>query len=537
MTKLNHIFCTIGISVISLGCLDSFAEDLGNGTFSNPVIWADLPDPDVIRVGDTYYMVSTTMHLMPGAPVMKSKDLVNWEHASYIFNTLDDNGRYNLFDGTVYGKGQWATSLKYHKGKFYALFSPNDEPYRSYIFSTKNPSKEGSWKLVSRPPHFHDCSLFFDEDDRVYTISGSGDIILTELKNDLSDVKEDGVNIHLNLRDDEETNLLEGSRMVKHDGKYYLMIISWPQGKPRRQLCYRADKITGPYEKQVVLEENFAGFGYVGQGTIVDDTKGNWWGMIFQDRGAVGRVLTLSPVTWENGWPMIDHVPEIAAKPEGKTLNHSIVTSDDFNGKKLKREWEWNHNPELASISLTDRKGWLRLSTPRNSVSSLYHAPNTLTQRMEGPVCQGYVKLDISNMLPGDKAGLAAFNGHTGAITVNCTENGHFLTMNSQVVNLEREGTRISGVHNTELGYVNIPDDKTGSVYLKVDADFNLGKDMARFSYSYDGANWTPLGIPFQMKFDYRKLFMGTRLAIFNYATEKAGGYIDCDIFEYGKKD
>ena len=139
----------------------------------NPMLWADVPDPDVIRVGDTFYMVSTTMHLMPGAPIMSSRDLKNWQTVGYIFDRLTDSPKYDMRDGTVYGRGQWATSLKYHKGRFYALFAPNDQPGgETYIMTAEH--AEGPWELVSRLRHFHDASLFFDEDDRVYVVYGTG---------------------------------------------------------------------------------------------------------------------------------------------------------------------------------------------------------------------------------------------------------------------------------------------------------------------------------------------------------------------------
>ena len=142
-----------------LGCA---SEKVIDGSYRNPMIYADVPDMSVIRVGEYYYMVSTTMHLMPGAPVMRSKDLVNWETVSYLFDKLTDHERYDLKNGSVYGKGQWATSIRYHNGKFYALFSPNDVPYQSYFYTTDDPTKE--WKLVSRMQHFHDASLLFDDE-------------------------------------------------------------------------------------------------------------------------------------------------------------------------------------------------------------------------------------------------------------------------------------------------------------------------------------------------------------------------------------
>ena len=191
-------------------------------TFQNPMAWSDIPDPDVIRVGDNFYMVSTTMHLMPGAPIMKSKDLVNWEIVNYIFPKLTDSPKYEMKNGRVYGRGQWT--------------------------------------VHSRLPHFHDASLFFDDDDKAYVVYATGEMV--QLNSDLTAVVE-GSHCRLFERDAEEKNLLEGSRMIKHNGKYYLLMISWTGGHPRREVCYRADHIRGAYEKKVILETEFAGYGGV----------------------------------------------------------------------------------------------------------------------------------------------------------------------------------------------------------------------------------------------------------------------------------
>lgn len=500
-------------------------------TFTNPVMWADLPDPDVIRVGDYFYMVSTTMHLMPGAPIMRSKDLVNWELVSYLFDKLTDTPKYDMEGGTVYGRGQWATSIRYHKGKFYALFSPNDAPFRSYIYTTDDPAK--GWKLHARMNHFHDASLFFDDDDRVYVFSGTGK--LTELKPDLTGIKEGGVDVTLNVRDSEENGLLEGSRALKYNGKYYLLMISWPNGGKRRQLCYRADKITGPYEKKVILCDNYAGFPYVGQGTIVDDANGNWYGWIFQDRGAVGRVPTLSPCKWIDGWPIIGdkdgHVPATMELPLEAQPEIPLVVSDDFSKKQLKINWQWNHNPVDEAWSLTERKGFLRLKTNK-VVNSVFEARNTLTQRMEGPKCSGVVVMDIKNMKDGDRAGFSAFNDHAGLLEVARDGNSTVLSMKEEDVSLDND-KRVTGVKSKTCGQIDLG--KAEKIYLRVDADFRLGHDLATFYYSMDGKRWTKLGNDLKMRFDFRKFFMGTKFGIFNYATKASGGYVDIDSFNYEK--
>lgn len=504
------------------------SSDNGDGTFTNPVLWADVPDPDVIRVGDDYYMVSTTMHLMPGAPVMHSKDLVNWRTVGYIYHRLDDKPSYDLIDGTVYGRGQWATSLRYRDGEFYAYFSPNDTPFRGYVYKAKDPA--GEWTLVARIPHFHDASLLFDDDGRVYMFYGSGQV--RELKPDLTDVMPGGVDARVFDRGD-ETGLLEGSRVIKHDGRYYVLMISWPAGGIRREVCYRADNIMGPYEKRVVLESRFGSYGGVGQGTIVDDGHGNWYGVIFQDRGGVGRVPMLMPCRWVDGWPMLGdgqgRVPEVMEKPSAGRASEGLVVSDDFGGKRLKIDWQWNHNPIDECWSLRERRGWLRLTTGR-VVDNLFLAPNTLTQRMEGPACRGVVALDLAGMKDGDVAGFAAFNGDSGVLAVECRDGRKYLSMRSESVSLADDTKRVTDVKMELFETVELTSDV---VYLRIDGDFRPGRDIASFSYSYDNSSWTPIGKEYRMIFDYRRFFMGTKFAIFNYATRQTGGYVDVDFFDY----
>ena len=515
-------------------------ETLHTPPIQNPMLWADVPDPDVIRVGDTFYLVSTTMHLMPGAPIMKSKDLKNWETVGYIFDKLTDSPKYDLLQGTAYGRGQWATSLKYHKGKFYALLAPNEQGAMgdTYIFSAEK--AEGPWTIVSRMRHFHDCSLFFDDDDRVYVIYGTGEMM--ELKADLSDVIE-GTHRQIFQREEDEKGLLEGSRVIKHNGKYYLLMIShtYGPGKHRREVCYRSENIHGPWEKQVILESEFGGFSYEAQGTIVDTEDGDWYGIIFQDRGGVGRVLTVMPCRWINGWPMLGDengkVPDTVRPLKNGEPEATIVKADDFSQARLGLHWQWNHNPIDQAWSLTERPGYLRLKTNR-VVPNIYLAPNTLTQRMEGPSCSGIIVMDLSRMKDGDRAGLAAFNSDTGALTVKKTGKKLTLEMNELKVELTDRNKEVKNVEEKTIESIELKQQK---VWLRIDADFRPvktqgfmpGKDLATFYYSLDGETWTKMGSDYKMGFDWRRFFMGSKFGIFNYATKKAGGYVDIDTFDY----
>lgn len=508
----------------------------------NPMLWADVPDPDIIRVGDTFYLVSTTMHLMPGAPIMKSKDLKNWETIGYIFDKLTDSPKYDLQQGTAYGRGQWATSLKYHHGKFYALLAPNERGAMgdTYIFSAEK--AEGPWTIVSRMRHFHDCSLFFDDDNRVYVVYGTGELM--ELKPDLSDVIE-GSHLKIFQREEDEKGLLEGSRMIKHNGKYYLLMIShtYAPGKHRREVCYRADDIHGPYEKQVILESEFGGFSYEAQGTIVDTQDGDWYGIIFQDRGGVGRVLTLMPCRWINGWPMLGDengkVPDAMRPLKSGQPSTAIVKNDDFSTDKLGLHWQWNHNPIDAAWSLIERPGFLRLKTNR-IVKNLYLAPNTLTQRMEGPACSGSIAIDISKMKDGDCAGLAAFNSDTGALMIKKQGKKFVLEMQELSVILTERDKEVTNVTEKIMKSVALPSNLS-TLYLRIDADFRPtdghGKDIANFYYSLDGEQWTKIGTTdYRLRFDWQRFFMGTKFGIFCYATKKKGGYVDIDQFCYEKR-
>lgn len=495
--------------------------------FINPIIWADAPDLSITRNGDDFYLISTTMHLMPGAPVMHSKDLVHWEMSSYVFDTLNDNSKYDLIDGSVYGRGQWASSIRFHKGKYYVLFSPNDEPFKSYFYVTDNPEK-GDWKLITRTRHFHDASLLFDDDDRVYVFTSNK---VFELSPDFKTIigNQDGTEVF--QKDESETGLLEGNQIIKKDGKYYMMMISWPRGGKRRQEVYRADKVTGPYEKKVILEDNFLGFSYAGQGALIDDKNGNWYSLIFQDRNGVGRVPILLPVKWENDWPILGDNGKVPLKGEVplapfKPKNH-LVESDEFSNKKMKIQWQWNHNPVNSAWSLSDRKGFLRLKTNK-VVDNLYLAPNTLTQRMEGPKSSGIVALDVKGMKDGDVAGFSAFNGDSGILSVIMEDGKKFIVFSTNEVSLDSKNKAVTGVKKDEKKRIPLNSDK---VYFKIDADFNLGKDLADFYYSTDQKNWTEMAKDYKMIFDYRRFFMGSKFAIFNYATKNLGGFVDVDFF------
>ena len=195
----------------------------------------------------------------------------------------------------------------------------------------------------------------------------------------------------------------------------------------------------------------------------------------------------------------------------------------------MKINWQWNHNPVNEAWSLDERPGYLRLKTSR-IVENIFWAPNTLTQRMEGPECSAIVSLDVSQMKDGDVAGFSAFNGDAGLLSVIAENGKRYLTMSTNVVSLSNSDKAVTGLKVEEKERVELTKD---IVYLRIDGDFRVNRDIATFYYSLDNKDWKKIGTDFKMIFDYRRLFMGTKYAIFNYATKSLGGYVDVDFFDY----
>ena len=229
-------FNKLTVVILSLFSVQLFAQVPDDkDTFTNPVIFSDVPDVDVIRVDDNYYMVSTTMHMMPGAPIMRSKDLVNWEIISYLYDEIKDSPYYDLEGGDVYSAGQWASSIRYHNGRFYVFFATN-KPSKSYIYTTTDPA--GKWEKLAVMNQLHDASLLFDDDGKVYIAHNAGQIRITELKSDLSGPKEDGLNtIVFDAGKQGYEGLFEGTHLYKLNGKYYMLQIWWPKNGIRTQVC------------------------------------------------------------------------------------------------------------------------------------------------------------------------------------------------------------------------------------------------------------------------------------------------------------
>lgn len=519
---MKHFF-TITLFLISLTtAFGRMTNETENTKPTNPVIWADVPDMAMVRVGDTYYMSSTTMHMSPGLPIMKSKDLVNWKLVSYAYNLLTDNERLRLENGkNAYGAGSWASSIRYHNGLYYvSTFSTTSG--KTHVYTTDNIEK-GEWKETTFEPVLHDHTLFFDDDGKVYMIYGAGDIRMVELNENVSGIKENGINkiIIENASSvaSERVGLpAEGSQMVKHNGYYYLFNITWPPKDMRTVIVHRAKEITGPYEGKVVLRDRG-----IAQGSIIDSQEGDWYAYMFRDYGSVGRIPYIMPMKWENDWPVLGidgKVPDTLDIPVSEQLGvWGIVSSDEFNriegDPSFSLSWQWNHNPDNRYWSLTDSPGYLRLTSGRIDSSPL-QVRNVLTQRTFGPESAASTFVEISSMKNGDFAGMIALQKKYGFVGVKKENNKYSIVM-------------INGEEEEPVEVASVPLDQNG-VHLKIECDFKERTDKATFYYSMDGLNWEPIGNTLQMAYTLPH-FMGYRFGLIHYATNELGGYTDFDYY------
>jgi beta-xylosidase len=445
---------------------------------------------------------------------------------NYAYDTLGNNEALDLENGkNAYGKGSWASCIRYHNGLYYvSTFSSTTG--KTYIFSTNNIEK-GPWKTVSFSPSYHDHSLFFDGDGRVYLIYGGGKIRMIELNADVSGIKPGAIekviieNANTPSGDNGGLNA-EGSQLFKVKGKYYLFNISWPRGGMRTVLIHRADHINGPYEGRIGLQDMG-----VAQGGLIDKPDGTWFAYLFRDYGAVGRIPYLVPVKWENGWPVLGvdgKVPETLDLPTSKGLIPGLVASDEFERKNgdpaLPLVWQWNHNPNDKFWSVNQRKGYLRLTIGRVD-SSFLQARNILTQRTIGPVSSGSTSIDVSKMKDGDFAGLSLLQKNYGLVGVKVTGN------NKSIVMVNAGSGKPEEVESIPL--------KQKMVYFKASCDFTNRIDSAKFFYSLDGKEWKPIGSTLKMSYTLPH-FMGYRFGLFNYATKATGGYADFDYFHIDDK-
>lgn len=514
----------------------------------NPIMRLDYPDPDVIRVNDVYYMVTTTMHFMPGCEILRSYDLVHWEHASFVYEKLDSTPEQQLIgDQNIYGKGMWAASLRFHEGFYYICFVANDTG-KTYLFTSEQ--IEGPWKKSYIEGFYHDASLLFD-DERVYIAYGNKDIYITELKADLSGPREGGLH-RLAVSDAGHPGLgYEGTHFYKINGKYYLFFIHSLRDRWMRvQACFTSDSLEGEFTGRDVLldDRGYCGQG-VAQGGIVDTPDGAWYAILFQDHGAVGRIPVVVPVTWVDGFPEFGENGRILQNiklPQGNP-GHSyepLTQSDDFKIERgltaadqkkrygcfgLKSVWQFNHEPDLSLITVDGEKGILCVKTDK-LCSTLTQAKNILTQRMRYPGCAGEITVDAEALEEGDYAGLCALQGCYGMIAVTKRNGSFYVVMKSRTAqDASMQPLSVDG-GDDDLEWECTPVSCT-KIRLRVEADFTEMRDEAEFFF-YDDALRRKIGITQKLYFKLDH-FTGCRFGIFHYATRKTGGMACFEDFTY----
>lgn len=482
-------------------------SDNNNGTYTNPVVFGDFPDPDVVRVGEVYYMVSSTMHHFPGATILKSYDLVNWEYCSNPLEKIESTPCYNLDGCNRYSRGQWASALNYKNGTFYLLFNTLDEG--GYLLTATNP--EGPWTQRKLNAGFYDPGILFDG-DKTYVVSGINTLRIAEVDSNF---------VRIPGTDKEVFNYtfrsgLEGSHLYKINGYYY--IYSTYGGWPAFQVALRSTSIYGPYEEKVVLQND-----NIHQGALIQTQTGEWWTMLFNDKGAYGRLPNLQPVTWTDNWPMVGvngvGVTTYAKPSVGKTYPRTTLpTNDVFCDYKIAKQWGWNHNPDNSKWSLIKRPGFLRMYTA-NVTDSLIRGRNMLTQRILGYPSNSYdsygtTKMHLNNMANGDVAGLCVFQDPYAYIGVRMLNGQKTLVMVND--GAEQVGPVVAD----------------SVIYLRALANYSTSK--ATFYFSLDNVTYTAFGTTLDMKYKLT-IFVGNRFGLFNFATQALGGYVDFDWFSTEK--
>ena len=513
-----------------------WTADNGNGTYSNPLFYEEFEDPDIIRVGDDYYLAGTTMHMNPAVQIMHSKDLVNWELAGYCMERLDLGPAFRLEGGNIYGRGIWAPCIRYHRGTFYIFSNVNGVGLQ--VFRSK--SINGPWERNQLPGR-HDLSVLFDDDGKVFIIHGNNaPYPIEELSPDLRSFVGDAPKRSLPNR------MGEGHHLYKINGKY--VDVSAIPGGPVDQMVAVADSIDGPWKVERMVQGESLGVTaaaplraqpndrglWLHQGGIVDTPSGEWWSIIMSDHGSAGRMVSLVPITWDNGFPLIGlpgnlrKAPNTWIKPNtGFTQEPkpSFIHDDNFDGPKLNPHAQWNHVPDDTKWSLTEKPGVLRLhSLP---ASDFHSARNSLCQRPPGPESIMTVELDASGLAVGDIAGLALLSSPYAWIGVVRTPEGDALQM------FTGGGGRRRGPGAATSAPTNAPTISPAAppahLWLRVHCNFDT--DEALFSWSADGKQFTPLGKPFTMTFQLTT-FQGVRPALFNFnTTGKLGGYADFDNY------
>ncbi|KAI2470949.1 glycoside hydrolase family 43 protein [Annulohypoxylon bovei var. microspora] len=493
-------------------------------SFQNPVVYEDFADNDVsVGPDGLYYFSASNMHYSPGAPILRSGDLVNWELIGHSVPTLDFGEKYNLTNGHAYRGGTWASTMRFRESTGLWYWIGCVDFWYTYVYTAKDAT--GPWTKAAVLPGgtcYYDCGLLIDDDDTMYVVYGATDVSVAQLSEDgLSQVQTK----HLFSASDVGKDGIEGNRIYKKDGFYYIL----DDHPGDITYIWKSDSPWGPYECKILVnnvKSPLANGGAPHQGSLIQASTGDWYYMSFTWAYPNGRIPVLAPVKWED-----DGFPSFVADEAGgwgssypaplplKTVQDWTRT-DTFDDATLGPDWEWNHNPDETKYKVGD--GSVVLSTATKT-DDLYAARNTLTHRVHGEFPVGTLQVDFNNMADGDRFGLAAFRDRTAYIGVH--RNGAEYTL-SVVHNLTQEESAWNTTSNGTIvaTETKIPASKTLWLRASLDARAS-GSYAANFSYSTGGQEFTQLGKPYTMYTNW-SYFMGYRFGIFNYATKELGGSV-----------
>jgi beta-xylosidase len=516
LTRLATLLCTACLALPPLPAL-AWQADNGDGSYTNPPLNADYPDPDIIRVGADFYFATTTFANSPGLRILHSRDLVNWRIAGHVLPRLEGGKAFDLEGGNVYRRGVFAPSLRFHEGEFHVAFTMVGQPTRI----CRAARVSGPWRCHSLDRAAFDPALFFDRDGSAYiatAIGSDGTVTLLSLSRDLTRVTE--------ARQVHYIPGAEGSKLIRRGDWYYLF-----NAVPRRlaMTISRARHLHGPWETILSIDSATSG-GH--QGAIVDLVDGRWWGFVMQDKPSIGRITNLSPIFWKDDWPVWGtpeapgRVPERATKPVPGQPLQQPATSDEFDAPGLGLQWAWNHNPDDARWSLRERPGFLRLQATR--ATGFWTARNTLTQKGQGPYSRADVRLDVAALKQGDRCGLGTLGKVNAGIAVVRDEDGapqlerHTLIDNGD----KQAATALPGPR------VALP---ASAVTLRMEMDFERARGRLAW---LDGAHWRALGDEFELIYDWRSgTFQGPQYALFCFNTGTGpAGHVDVDWLRFSDR-
>lgn len=502
-----------------------WVSDQGDGTYRNPILYADYSDPDVVRVGPDFYMTASSFDAVPGLPILHSNDLVNWK---LIGHALPVQPPPDVYRKTQHGNGVWAPAIRYHAGEFY-IFYPDPE-YGIYMIEAKNPA--GPWSeplLIKRAKGWIDPCPLWDDDGRAYLVnafaasrSGIKSTLVVSRMNPDGKSLLDGGAIVFDGHPQDPT--VEGPKFYKRNGYYY--IAAPAGGVPTGwQLVLRSRNVYGPYERRVVLSQGKSPINGPHQGGWVDTPDGGeYWFVHFQDAGAFGRIVHLQPMQWVDNWPVIgdNGTPVLTHKKPRVGNGHPIATppdTDEFNASRIGLQWQWQANPEPGWAFPSSALGVLRLfcTRPAEGFRNLWEAPSLLLQKFPAPKFTVTTKVSFHAVAEGDRTGLLVLGSDYAYVAVQ--RKGQDLSI---VQVITKNADRGAAEHEVASVPAN-----GAQVYLRV----SVGEGaLCRFSFSRDGSAFENIGEPFTAK---PGRWIGAKVGLFALCAAQTGesGYADYDWF------